>query len=87
MAIEVFGLIDNDAEEARRRINNPRGETKLHYDRVSNIKINYPSVLITPGLGENQITHFSRMGSKAKGHVKGQPYFETLDVKLPIEPI
>ena len=64
--IELFGLIDNDEAEALRRLHNPRGETKLHYDVVSYIKINYPHVLIAPGLGENQITPFSRLESKAK---------------------
>ena len=34
-AIELFGLIDNDKAEALRKVNNPRGETKLHYDVVS----------------------------------------------------
>ena len=38
--------------------------------------INYPIVLITPGLGENQITHLSRLESKAKGYHKGQPDLE-----------
>ena len=75
-AIELFGLIDNDEAEALRKINNPRGETKLHYDVVSYIRRNYPHVLITPGLGENQITHFSRLDSKAKGYRKGQPDLE-----------
>ena len=37
-AIELFGLIDNDKAEALRKVNNPRGETKLHYDVVSYIK-------------------------------------------------
>ena len=33
-AIDIFGLIHNDEAEALRRINNPRGETKLHYDAL-----------------------------------------------------
>ena len=37
-AIELYGLIDDDQEEALRRIRNPRGETRLHYDVVSYIK-------------------------------------------------
>ena len=36
-AIELFGLIVNDDAEALRRLHNPRGETKLHYDVVSYI--------------------------------------------------
>ena len=68
-----LGLIDNDEAAALRKINNPRGETKLHYAVVSYIRRNYPHVLITPGLGENQITHFSLLDSKAKGYRKGQP--------------
>ena len=72
-AIELFGLIDNDEAEALRKINNPRGETKLHYDVVSYIRRNYPHVLITPGVGENQIIHFSRLDSMAKGYRKSQP--------------
>ena len=69
-AIELFGLIDKDEAEALRKVNNPRGETKLHYDVVNNITSNYPNVLIIPGLGENQITHSGRVDSKAKGHRK-----------------
>ena len=69
-AIELFGLIDNDKAEALRKVNNPRGETKLHYDVVNNITSNYPNVLIIPGLGENQLTHSGRLDSKAKGHRK-----------------
>ena len=33
-AVDIFGLIHNDEAEALRRINNPRGETKLHYDAL-----------------------------------------------------
>ena len=47
-AIELFGLTDNDEAEALRKVINSRGETKVHYDVVSYIKINYPHVLITP---------------------------------------
>ena len=43
---------------------------------VSYIKRNYPHVLIIPGFGENQITHFGRLDSKAKGYRKGQPDLE-----------
>ena len=43
---------------------------------MSKIERNNTHVLITPGFGENQITHFSRLGSKAKGHRKGQPDLE-----------
>ena len=33
-AEELCGLIDNDQEDALRRNQCPRGETKLHYDVV-----------------------------------------------------
>ena len=36
-AIELFNLIDNNEAEALRRLHNPRGKTKLHYDVVSYI--------------------------------------------------
>ena len=49
--IELFGLIDNDEPDALRKVNNPRGETKLHYDAVSYTTRNYPHVRITPNLG------------------------------------
>ena len=42
-AIELYGLIDDDQEEALRRIRNARGETKLHYDVVSYMKRKLPS--------------------------------------------
>ena len=32
--------------------------------------------LITPGLGENQITHFSRIDSMKKDYRQGQPDLE-----------
>ena len=48
-AIELSGLTDNDEAEALRKVINSRVETKVHYDVVSNIKRNYPHVLITPG--------------------------------------
>ena len=48
----------------------------MHYDVLSYTTINYPHVLITPDLGENQITHFGRQDSKAKGHRKCQPDLE-----------
>ena len=62
----VIRLIYIDEAEARRRINNPREQTKLHYDVVSYIERRYPNVLIRLGLGENQITHFSIMYSKKR---------------------
>ena len=65
-AIELFGLIDIDEAEARRRINKPREQTKLHYDVVSYIERHDLNVLIRLGLGENQITHFSIMYSKKR---------------------
>ena len=36
--IELFGLVDNDEAEALRKVNNPRGETKLYFDVVRYIK-------------------------------------------------
>ena len=79
-ATELFGLTDKNEAEALRKVNNPRGETRFCYDVLSYSKRNYPHVLITPGLGENQITHFGGLGSKAKGYRKGQP-----DLKLKCE--
>ena len=70
-AIELYGLIDHDQEEALRRIRNPRGETRLHYDVVSYINRNYPHVVVSAGLGECQITHFTRLDSKLKGYTQG----------------
>ena len=75
-AIEFYGLIDDDQEEALRRIRNARGETKLHYGVVSYIRQNYPHVVISAGLGECQSTHFTRMDSKLKGYTKGEPDLE-----------
>ena len=43
---------------------------------MSYITRHYPHVLITPGLGENQITHCGRLDSKAKGYRIGQPDLE-----------
>ena len=36
----------------------------------------YPKVLITPSLGDNQITLCSRIESKAKEYLEGQPDLE-----------
>ena len=60
-----------------RRISHPRGETKLHYDVVIHIRRNYPNVVISAGLGEHQLTHFSRLDSKMNGYTKGE-----LDLEL-----
>ena len=70
-AIELYGLIDDDQEEALRRIRNPRGETKLHYDVVSYIKRNYPHVVISAGLGECQITHLPGWIPSSRATPKG----------------
>ena len=75
-AIELYGLIDDDQEEALRRIRNARGETKLHYDVVSYMKRNYPHDVISAGLSECQITHFARLDSKLKGYTRGEPDLE-----------
>ena len=36
----------------------------------------YPYVIISAGLGKNQMTDFIRMGNNAKGYTKGQPDLE-----------
>ena len=65
-AIELFGLTDNDEAEALLKVNNPRGKTKLHYDVVNIITINYPHVLIAPGLGEKRIHTFWQTDQQGK---------------------
>ena len=77
-AIELFGLTDNVEAEEQRKIHYPRGETKLHFDVVNYIKRNYTHVLITPGSGENHITHFSRFDSMKKGYRKRPARFDML---------
>jgi hypothetical protein len=57
-------------------IQNPTGETKLHYNVKKYIETTYPYVIISAGLGENQTTAFIRVDSKAKGYTKGQPDLE-----------
>ena len=61
---------------AIQRIQNPTGETELHYKVKKHIETTYPYVIISAGLGENQTTDFIRMDSKAKGYTKGQPDLE-----------
>ena len=66
-AIELFCLIDSDDAEALRKVNNPRGETKLYYDVVSKYyKQLSPCSNHTRLRGEPDNT-FGRLDSKAKG--------------------
>ena len=58
-------------------VNKPKGESKLHYDVVSYIRRKYPDVIISAGLGENQVTEFMRLDSQKKGYTKGE-----LDIEL-----
>ena len=60
---ELFGLIDDDEAEAIRRLRNPSRGRLFHNDVVNYTEIDYPHVLVAPGLGENQIAHFSRLDS------------------------
>ena len=73
--IESFGLIDNDEAEALRRVDNPNGKTKLHYEVVNYIT-KYPHAITTPSLSENEITQISRLDSMNEGYRKGQPDLE-----------
>ena len=57
----------------RRRVNNPTGGHALHYDIVKHIKKTHPDVLLTSGLGENQIIHYLRSDSYQKGYESGTP--------------
>ena len=62
---------------------------------VNYFKTKYRHVLITPGLGENQISHVSRLDSMNKGYRKGQrdldlnckycdlTYISAIDLKHP----
>ena len=75
-AIELVGLIDNDEAEELRRVNNPRGQTILHYEVVNYSTRHYPHAITTPNLGDNEIKQFSRLASMNKGYRKGQPDLE-----------
>ena len=75
-AIEKWGLIDNDESKANLIVNNPTGERALHYDLVTYIRMNYPNVILTSSLGENQITHLTRLDSYHKGYQRGTPDLE-----------
>ena len=74
-SIRKHGVYESPAA-AIQRIQNPTGETKLHYKVKKYIETTYPYVIISAGLGENQTTPFIRMDSKAKGYTKGQPDLE-----------
>ena len=75
-AINKYEFIDNSMYDARGRINNPTGEHVLHYDIVKRIKRKSPDVIVTSGLGENQITHCTRFDSYHKGYEAGTPGIE-----------
>ncbi|MFM7980668.1 MAG: hypothetical protein ACKPKO_15250, partial [Candidatus Fonsibacter sp.] len=75
-AIKRWKLIDDDNEEAKYKVNNPKGENALHYAVVLHIRKRYENVIITSGLGENQITHYTRMDSYRKGYERGKPDLE-----------
>ena len=75
-AIEKWGLIDNDESKAKLIVNNPTGERALHYDIVKYIRKTYPNVILTSSLGENQITHLTRLDSYHKGYQRGTPDLE-----------
>ena len=66
-AVELFNIIDNDREEALNKVCNPEVETKLHYNVVRYIRINFSTIIINPVLGENQITHFLKVGQQGQG--------------------
>ena len=51
------------------------GENVLPYDLVQ-IFTNALSAVITSGLGDNQITHYARLGSFHKGYERGVPAIE-----------
>ncbi|MFM7988272.1 MAG: hypothetical protein ACKPKO_54060, partial [Candidatus Fonsibacter sp.] len=75
-AIKKWKLIDDDKQEAQIKANNPTGENVLHYAVVNHIKKRYPHVILTSGLGENQITNYTRLDSHNKGYEKGTPDLE-----------
>ena len=87
-AIEQYGLIDTKADAikaqtciddgkyvARRVANKLTGENVLPYDLVQ-IFTNALSAVITSGLGDNQITHYTRLDSYRKGYEGGVPDIE-----------
>ena len=66
-AIELFCLIDNDDAEALRKVNNPRGETKLYYDVVSKYYKQLSPCSNHTRLRGEPVIPFGRLDSKAKG--------------------
>ena len=74
-SIRKHGVYETPAA-ARHRIQNPTGETKLHYEVKKHLETTYPYAIISAGLGENQTTDFIRMDNNAKGYTKGQPDLE-----------
>ena len=75
-AIEQWWLIDNDESKAKLIVKDPTGESALHYDIVKCIRKIYPTVRLTSSLGENQITHLTRLASHHKGYQRGTPDLE-----------
>ena len=72
-AIRKTGKYSIDQSRFNPELNNPTGERKLHYKVIKHIQSQYPSVIIIPGLGENQSTSFKRIDSNLKGYIAGQP--------------
>ena len=72
-SIRKTGKYSIDQSRFNPELNNPTGERKLHYKVIKHIKNQYPSVIIIPGLGENQSTSFKRIDSNLKGYISGQP--------------
>ncbi|MFM7990028.1 MAG: Bro-N domain-containing protein, partial [Candidatus Fonsibacter sp.] len=64
--IKRYLLIDDTPEPAQDRVKSPKGENKLHYEVVDHIKLIYKDVIISAGLGENQLTNYMRMDSSKK---------------------
>ena len=50
-----------------------RNERQLHYELCDFARKAYPSVRISPGLGENQDSGRKRLDSYYKGYMRGQP--------------
>ena len=70
------GLIYNDGSKAKLIVNSPTGERALDYDILTYIRKTYPNVILTSSLGENQITHLTRLDSYHKGYQRGTPDLE-----------
>ena len=75
-AIKPYELMYDDNYKARRLVNNPTGENVLQYAVVQIVNTNYKHVVLSSGLGENQITHYTRLDSYYKGYEAGTPDIE-----------